>query len=153
MKNLELMLAKHPFLHGLSDEYIREIAGHAMIFKFDEGDILFDEGEPANKFYLIIKGKVAITTFAPNKGITIQTVEDGEMLGWSWLVAPYKYKFNARVLTRTEFIAINGVELRNQCEKDPGLGYELLRRMVQAIAFRLEQTRLLVLDIYGNRSK
>ena len=75
------------------------------------------------------------------------------MLGWSWLVAPYKYKFNARVLTRTEFIAINGVELRNQCEKDPGLGYELLRRMVQAIAFRLEQTRLLVLDIYGNRSK
>ena len=68
MKNLELMLAKHPFLHGLSDEYIREIAGHAMIFKFDEGDILFDEGEPANKFYLIIKGKSSDNNICPKQG-------------------------------------------------------------------------------------
>jgi CRP-like cAMP-binding protein len=153
MKNLELILAKHPFFQNIPEENIRSIAGLAKIVQFMEGDVLFKEGGDADKFYLIIKGKVALETFAPGKGaVTLQTVEDGEMLGWSWLVAPYKYRFGARVITKTEMIVINGEELRLLCEKDPVLGYKMMKSMLQAITFRLEQTRLLVMDVYANRA-
>jgi CRP/FNR family cyclic AMP-dependent transcriptional regulator len=154
MKNLELILAKHPFFHGIPKEYPLRIARLAKIVQFKQGDILFKEGENADKFCLIIKGTVAIETLAAaGSAVIIQTVEDGEMLGWSWLVAPYKYRFSARAVAKTEMIVLNGVELRNQCEKAPRLGFELMKLMVQAIAARLEQTRLLALDVYGKKSK
>lgn len=154
MKNQELILAKHPFFQSMPEEYTHSVAMLAKTVDFEEGDILFEEGEEANKFYLIIKGRVAIKTFLANKGvITIQTVEDGEILGWSWFVPPYKYRFDAKALTKTQLIVINGAELRNQCENDEQLGYELMKRMVHAIATRLEETRLMLLDLYGKPSK
>ncbi|MBB3058807.1 Crp/Fnr family transcriptional regulator [Mucilaginibacter gotjawali] len=154
MKTLELAIAKHPFFDDLPEEDIRSIAGQANIVNFKEGDVLFKEGDDADKFYLIIKGKVALETYTPGRGvINIQTVEDGEMLGWSWLVAPYKYRFAAKVITKTEMIVINGTQLRADCEKKPVLGYEMMKRMVRAIALRLEQTRLMLMDIYGKRYK
>ena len=153
MKNLEQTLANHPFFYNFPEEYLQRIAGQAQILQYKEGDVLFNEGGKADKFYLVIRGKVVLGTYAPGKGaIILQTVEDGEMLGWSWLVAPYKYRFGARVNSMTEMIVINGEELRQQCENDPRLGYELMKRMVHAITFRLEQTRLLMMDVYANRA-
>lgn len=154
MKTPELAIAKHPFFHDLPEEDIRIIAGQANVVNFNEGDVLFKEGEDADKFYLIIKGKVALETYSAGRGvINIQTVEDGEMLGWSWLVAPHKYRFGAKVITKTEMIVINGNQLRARCEKAPILGYEMMKRMVRAIAFRLEQTRLMLMDVYGKPAK
>ena len=150
----EPILAKHPFFQGIDKKYIRDIAGHAKIAQFKEGDILFREGGDADKFYLISKGKVAIEIFTPDRRVVpIQTVEDGEMLGWSWLAAPYKWRFDARALAKTEAIVLDGETLRNQCEEDPRLGYELLKRIVQVFTRRLEQTRLQMLDVYGKRPK
>jgi CRP/FNR family cyclic AMP-dependent transcriptional regulator len=152
MEKLELVLTKHPFFQGLPEKYIRGIAGMAIIVKFEAGRTLFNAGEDADKFYLVISGKIAIETNAPQKGsITIQTVEAGEIVGWSWLVAPFKYRFGAKVLSKTEAIVINGVELRSECENDYWLGYELMKRMVQAVTTRLEQARLLALDVYGKK--
>jgi len=154
MEYLELTLAKHPFFQGLPEKYIKHIAGMAIILKFDSDHILFKAGDDADKFYLVIKGKVSIETNAPPKGsITIQTVEDGEILGWSWIVAPYKYRFGAKTLVKSEIIVIDGFELRAECKKDHWLGYELMTRMVVAVAARLEQTRLLALDVYGQKRR
>ena len=90
MKTLEQILTKQPFFQDLPEENIRSIAGQAKIVLYKEGDVLFKEGEHAGKFYLVIKGKVALETYAPGKGpVILQTVEDGEILGWSWLVDPH----------------------------------------------------------------
>ncbi|MDR3695939.1 cyclic nucleotide-binding domain-containing protein [Mucilaginibacter sp.] len=154
MKTLELAIAKHPFFHDLPAEDISIIAGLANVVNFKEGDVLFKEGADADKFYLVIQGKVALEAYNPGRGIiTIQTVEDGEMLGWSWLVPPYKYRFGAKVITKTEMIVINGKQLRVKCDQYPVLGYEMMKRMVRAIAFRLEQTRLMFMDVYGKPAK
>ena len=151
MKTIELTIAEQPFFQGLPEENIRVIAGYSKILRANGGDLLFQEGGHAGNFYIIIKGKVALETYAPGQGaITIQTVEGGEILGWSWLIAPYKYRFGARVITSTEMIVINGDELRMQCEQDPVLGYEMMKRMMHAITSRLEQTRLLFMDVYAN---
>lgn len=154
METPEQILAKHPFFKGIAAEHIHAIAKHAKIEQCKEGDILFREGGDATKFYLVIKGKVAIETFTPHRGLmTIQTVEDGEMMGWSWLVPPFKYKFGARVVEKTELAVLDGENLRHHCDKNPALGYELLKRIVHVFTQRLEQTRLQVMDIYGTSLK
>ena len=154
MKNIDLVLAKHPFFYGISEEFIPDLAILADVVTFEPGDVLFKEGDAADKFYLIIKGKIAIqTAVSYNDAITIQTVEDGEIVGWSWIVKPYKYKFGARVVEKTEMIVFNAEKLRTECEMDAELGFEIMKLLVQAVSTRLEQTRLLVLDVYGKNKK
>ena len=80
----------------------------------------------------------------------IRSREAGEILGWSWLVPPYRWHFDARAVELTRAIALDGKCLREKCEEDHDLGYEVMRRFVVIIAQRLEETRLQLLDVYGN---
>jgi len=154
MENMELILANHPFFDGISADFIPDLAIHADMVTFEAGDLLFQEGGDADKFYLIMKGKVAIySAVSNNDGITIQTVENGEILGWSWITPPYTYKFSAAALSQVEAIVLNAKEVRTECELDVELGYELLKLMVHAVSDRLEQTRLQLLDIYATNQE
>ncbi|MFQ6617083.1 MAG: cyclic nucleotide-binding domain-containing protein [Fidelibacterota bacterium] len=153
MKVFEKILSELPFFKGLEPRYIQLIAGCASNVRFNPGQFLFREGEEANQFYIIRHGKVAVEIFVPDRGaITIQTVEEGEILGWSWLVPPHNWRFDARAVELTRAIALDGKCLRTKCEEDHGLGYELLKRIVRIIAQRLKATRLQLLDVYGVHS-
>ena len=153
MENLERILAEHPFLKGLDPEYLQLVAGCAANVKFDAGELLFREGEEANSFYIIRQGKVAVETFAPERGsLIIDTLTEGEVLGWSWLIPPYHWHFDARAVELTRAIALDGKCLRTKCEHDKNLGYELLKRFSHIIEQRLQSTRLQLLDLYGVRS-
>lgn len=153
MKVFEKILSELPFFKGLEPRYIQLIAGCASNVRFNPGQFLFREGEEANQFYIIRHGKVAVEIFVPDRGaITIQTVEEGEILGWSWLVQPHNWRFDARAVELTRAIALDGKCLRTKCEEDHGLGYELLKRIVRIIAQRLKATRLQLLDVYGVHS-
>lgn len=153
MEDLTNILAEHPFFKGLSDEYIKLIVGCASNVKYEAGKTILREGEEANNFYLLRTGKVSIEIKTPNKGpIIIGTLSEGDILGWSWLVPPYVWHFDAKALELTRGIALDGKCLRNKCENDHNLGYELLKRFSEIIVKRLEATRLQLLDIYGNRS-
>ena len=77
------------------------------------------------------------------------TVDAGEILGWSWLLPPYQWKFNARAMESIRAIALDGKCLRTKCEENHDLGYELLKRFAQVIEKRLEATRLQLLDVYA----
>jgi CRP-like cAMP-binding protein len=121
--------------------------------RFDAGQFVFREGEEANQFYIIRKGKVALEIFSPEKGpIIIDTLGDGEVLGWSWLIPPYHWRFDARAVELTRAIALDGKCLRNKCEEDHDLAYELLKRFAHLMEERLEATRLQLMDIYGGQS-
>ncbi len=149
--SLSYILAEHPFLKGLKPAHLDLITGCATNVRFNAGKYIFREGEQANQFYILREGKVAVEIYGAQQGaITTQTLEGGDILGWSWLVAPYKWRFDARAVELTRAIALDGKCLREKCEKDHDLGYELLKRFSRVIAERLEATRIQLLDMYGS---
>lgn len=150
MKTLEETLAEHPFFHGLEPHYLQLAVGCASNVRFDAGEFIFREGEEANHFYLIRHGKVSLEVFAPNRGsLVIQTLEEGDILGWSWLIPPYQWRFDAKAIELTRAIALDGKCLRGKCEEDHDLGYELLKRFAAILGQRLDATRFQLLDLYG----
>lgn len=153
MENLKSVLAEHPFLSGMNEAQLELLVGCASNVVFKAGEFIFREGEPAEKFYVIRHGKVLIETHVPQKGaIIIRSREAGEILGWSWLVPPYRWHFDARAVELTRAIAFDGKCLRGKCENDHDLGYEIMKRFALIIAERLEATRLQLMDIYGKNS-
>jgi len=153
METLKPILEAHPFFKELKPEFLDFIVGCASNVRFKEGETILREGEPADKFYLIRQGKVAIEISAtPQRSITIQTISNGEILGWSWLIPPHRYRFNARALEDTRAIALDGKCLRGKCEENHELGYELLKRLANVFTQRLEETRRQLINIYDIRT-
>ena len=151
METLEMLLQETPFFAPLARDHVALIAGCGSNTHFDEDEILFREGEDADTFYLVRHGVVAIETFVAARGtITIETVEAGEMIGWSWLFPPYRWHFDARALVPTRATAFDGACLREKCGRDPALGYALMTAVSQVLIERLQWTRLRLLDLYGD---
>ena len=150
IQTFEKVLAEHPFFRDLHGPQLDTVVGCVANTSFAPGEFVFREGEAADRFYLVREGKVAVEVFVPNKGpVTIETIEGGEVLGWSWLFAPYRARFDSRALTAVRALSLDGACLRAKCEKDPALGYELLKRFTEVVVSRLEATRMQLLDLYG----
>ena len=153
MESLENILANSPFLHGLPSHHLELITGCASNVRFEAGQYLFHEGEEAETFLILRTGRVAIEIFTPERGaLTIQTLEADDILGWSWLVPPYQWRFDAKATEMVRAIALDGKCLRTKCEEDHHLGYELLKRFSHIIEQRLEAMRLQLLDLYGTHA-
>jgi CRP-like cAMP-binding protein len=151
METLQPLLAEHPFVRGMSPSQIETIAGCASNARFETGQYLFKDGEEANQFYIIRKGRIAIEAASPTHDpVLIQTYGDGEILGWSWLVPPYRWRFSGKALELTRVLLLDGKCLRGKCEKDHDLGYELLKRFADIVASRLDATRLQLIDMYAS---
>jgi CRP-like cAMP-binding protein len=149
-EDLTSILRQHPFLVGLSDEHMRTIVGCAQNMRFEEGSYIIREGEVANTFYLIRTGRVALEIDVSGRGgLRIETSGPGEILGWSWLISPYRWHFSGVAVMDTHAIALDGECLRNKCDTDPHFGYEMLKRLAQVMESRLDATRLQLLDMYG----
>jgi CRP-like cAMP-binding protein len=142
MAPLERLLTQHAFLAGLDRRYLHQLASLASTKTFAALKMIFDEGQQAKELYLICKGKVAIeTALLGCDAIQIQTLGEGEVLGWSWLLPPYQWHYSARAIEPTETIALDGVALRGLCEQDHDLGYEMMKRFALVIVQRLAATR------------
>jgi len=152
MESLEKVLIQHPFVEGLPSEHIHLIVGCAKNVVFEPGKYLFKENEEANSFYIIRSGKVALEIYSPDVGsIIIQTLGEGDIIGWSWMVPPYQWRFDARAVELTRVIELDGTCLRNKCEADPGLGYEIMKRLASVFEQRINAMRLQLLDLYGKK--
>jgi CRP/FNR family transcriptional regulator, cyclic AMP receptor protein len=150
-RSLESVLADVPLLDGLSRDELALISSCAGNVRFTPGQQLFREGDQADTFYVVRHGAVALETFVPARGpVAIETVEAGEVIGWSWLFPPYRWHFDARALTVVRATGFDGACLRGKCDHDPVLGYHLMSRFAQIMIERLQWTRLRLLDVYGN---
>ncbi len=150
MRTIEQLLDDVPGLAGLAAEHRHVIAGCARNQVFMAEEYLLREGEPADFFYVIREGSIALETFVPHRGaFTLQSLHDGDLLGWSWLVPPYRVAFDARALQTTHTLAFDGACLRGKCERDPALGYDLLKLFAGVIIARLQSARVQLLDVYG----
>jgi CRP/FNR family cyclic AMP-dependent transcriptional regulator len=149
MENMQRILAESSFFKGMKREHVEILAGCASNVRFEAGDVILSGGKAAEVCYLIRQGKVALEVIAPARGpITIQTVGEGEVLGWSWLVRPYEWHFDARTEELTRAIALDGECLRRKSESDYCFGYELLKRFTELMGERLRATRLQLVNVY-----
>ena len=134
-------LKTHPFVAGCSSEFLNCLDEHSTEVAFDAGQILLREGDIADRFYLLLSGKVAITLATEGATATvIDTLGAGELLGWSWLLPPYKLHFGATALEPGTAILLNGASLMIQAEQNPRFGYELLKRVSKQVVRRLQST-------------
>ena len=142
ISELEERLAAHPFLKGMQPHEIRVLSQSAIPTHFNADQVIFKAGEPANGFYLIENGRVALE--APQTGresIVIDSVGAGEPLGWSWLFPPYEWQFDARATEPTTALCFSGIMLRQHRDEDLTLSHELFKRMSKVMVRRLQAAR------------
>ena len=152
-ETLRPILATIPLFDGMKSEHLDLIVGCAANVRFAPGEFAARQGEAADRFFIVRKGRLALQVHGPGRGeLTLLTVGDGEVLGWSWLVPPYKWHFDARSLTDTRALALDGRCLRGKFESDHELGYEMMTRFVQLMTQRLEAASLQLIDLYGTNA-
>lgn len=151
MTTLEPILRAHPFFADMSDEDLKLVSGCAKNVRFKSGDVIAKEGQSADEFYLIREGRVAVAMPSPNSGrLSIDTLDAGEVAGWSWLFPPYLWQFDITAITSVRALSMDGRCLRDKCDADPRLGYDLMKRFSHVMAERLAAARLQVIDLYVN---
>jgi CRP-like cAMP-binding protein len=137
------LIARQPFFQGLMRPQLQLLAASAMEMQFTEGQSVLEEGTPANRFFLILEGKVAqeLEVAADGTKLLIQTLGPGDDIGWSWLFPPYSVHLGARALEPTKTIFFYGTRLREQCEQDHELGYQLMKRIAEVATQCLQATQ------------
>ena len=150
-ESLSARIALHPFLAGMNHTQLALLTDCAMATRFQKGQTILREGEFANRFYLIETGKVILESGEGfGDPVIIETIGSGDLLGWSWMFAPFVWNFTARAIERTTAIFFYGTILREYCERDPSLGYELFKRITPVMMRRLQRARRKMLAIHAH---
>jgi len=150
VRGLDRLICEHPLFAGMAPDHCELMGGCAKNVRFGKGQYLFREGEPADEFFLIRHGRVALEIMAPGRGpLRFLTVNAGEMAGVAWLVPPYRWLFDAQALELTRALSIDARCLREKAEKDHDFGYEMMKRFMAMLVERLHAAQLQMLDVYG----
>lgn len=141
------MLASNELFEGLPEDVLEVLARHAEERRLERNAILFGHGDPAREFFLLRSGAVVIEVPAiSGPSLEVQHLGPGEVLGWSWLIPPYRWSFQARAEEPTELLAFDGEAVRARCEADAAFGYAVLRRFSSLMSERLEAARLTMME-------
>jgi CRP-like cAMP-binding protein len=148
---LHALIEQQPFFKGLNSPQLETLTASALLMEFAPGQVLLQEGGSANRFYLILEGKVVFEMEADANGATIpiQTLGPGDDVGWSWLFPPYSLHFSARAVEPTKTIFFYGTRLREQCEQDHEFGYQLMKRIAEVATKCLQATQQSFVAIKG----
>jgi CRP/FNR family transcriptional regulator, cyclic AMP receptor protein len=150
IEGMDKVVREHRFFSGLGEDVIQLVAGCARNVRFEAGKYLYREGDPADEFFLIRHGRVALEMAAPGRdAVTFRTEPEGEVVGLSWLIPPHRWAYDARALDMVRAIGIDAKCLRGKCESDHDFGYIMMMRFVPVLVERLQATQLQVLDVYG----
>lgn len=144
------ILAGHEFFRGMPTSRLDRLAKIAHLVEVPARRRFFEEGQRADRFWLIEAGRVAIDLHVPGRGtVIIETLGPGMVLGWSWLFPPYEWRFGAAAVEPVRALVLDGRAVRTLCAMDPSLGYDLTRRFGTVMLDRLQSTRLRLLDLYA----
>ena len=144
-------LRHNPLFADLRHEHMELLAASAIDRHVPAGEHVFLEGEPADGFVLIRSGAIALELDAPGRrALVVETLHAGDVVGWSWLFAPHRWQFDGRSTEPTDVIAFDGTFLREACEADHELGYQLMRRFAGCMLDRLQAARIRLVDVYGH---
>jgi CRP-like cAMP-binding protein len=147
------LLQQQPFASEFNPAQVAQLSAIARRVHFEPGHVIFDEGEDCSEFYLIVAGRVALEMAPQAKALRVETLSNGDELGWSSVLQGKGKLFRARALIPVDALVFDGHRLREMCEQDPGFGYHLMRRLLGVVSERLQATRLQVLDMYWPAAK
>ena len=154
MNTIHELIAGHPFFEGTPSAHVDILAVGAREQVIPAGQVLFRQGEPANRFYLIESGRVVVEETPPGGSARlVEILTTGDALGWSWLFPPFSWHFQARALEPTRVIALDGGHLMVTAEENHEFGYHLLRRVSRVVIRRLQATRQQFLQTRETASK
>lgn len=143
-------IAQQTLFRDLPPRFLQDLVQVASEEHWSADQFIFHEGEPAQRFYLIQSGTVALEVYAAQRGVVrLQTLHGGDLLGWSWLFPPFTWHFDAHVLEAGQALSFDALPFLALCEADHELGYQIMRRFSQLVITRLQATRLQLLDLYG----
>ena len=147
---IEGILAEQPFFAGLKAADLSFLANAAERRPLRKDQILFRYGAPADEFYLVLSGSVTLEVAAiEGPALVLQSVGTGAVLGWSWLIPPYKWSFQARSNEETEVLAFDGKAVLARCEADPAFGYDVLKRFSTLMSERLGYARERMMEAWN----
>ena len=150
IKSMADILAAHPLFAGLDPAITDLLGGCAANAHFADGAYLFKADDPADIFYLLRSGSVALELRMPGRGrLTVQTLHPGDVVGASWILPPYRWRFDARAIGTVRATGVDAACLRGKCDADPSMGYQVMQRFLPIVAARLQTTRLRLLDLYA----
>ncbi len=150
---MDSLLAAQPFLAGLNAQQLGRLACWAKPVEFPAGYRLFDEDGHADRFWILLDGRVSLDTEIPGRGtVIIETLGPGSVVGWSWLFPPHRWHFGATVTEPTSTIELDGPGVQRVCEEYPAFGYQIAQRILTVVVQRLQATRVRLLDLYGSPS-
>ncbi len=137
MDDMKAALGRHPFFVGVPESVVAGALRQAEFLNWKKDEVIFRKGGRAHSVYLIRRGRVAVEMPAPDRGpVHIQWVRSGEVLGWSWLLPPYRWRFDARAHTATRAIALPAAWMRTQCRRVPRLGNRVMKHTADIIMNR-----------------
>jgi CRP-like cAMP-binding protein len=150
IEGLDKLLKKHPFFMDMEESSRKILCGCAKNERFDAGDMIVHEGEAADKFYLIRSGLISLEFHLPNKyPCILETLHDGDVFGWSWIVPPFKWLYDIRAVELSRMISLEAKCLCKKIQKDHALGFDLYSKFIPVMAKRLSAARLQMIDMYG----
>ncbi|HEU0240228.1 MAG TPA: cyclic nucleotide-binding domain-containing protein [Micromonosporaceae bacterium] len=145
------LLKAHPFVGSMTAYEVSRLAEHTTPTLFAANTRLFDEGRDAETFWLIREGHVRLDALIPGRGpVVVETLGPGSVLGWSWLFPPRRWHFGAQTISATHALQLDGRAVRDLCDRMPELGYKLMTGFLQVVVDRLQNTRIRLLDLYGD---
>lgn len=146
-ESLVKLLMRHEFFRDIAPEAMEFLVANGRIANLEKGAILFEHGQPADRFYLIREGRITVGVPAiQGPSLEVQTLGSGEVLGWSWLIPPYRWNFRGQVIEAAEVVEFNGKAILDRCESDPAFGYPLMKRFATLMSERLEAARRKMMD-------
>ncbi|MFC2967892.1 cyclic nucleotide-binding domain-containing protein [Acidimangrovimonas pyrenivorans] len=152
VKGFEEILADHPVFRDFDADILLLLAGCCMNEHFKPGEVIYGEGDGADKVYILRHGDVAIEVGAPGRGqIIVETLHAGDILGWSWIVPPYRHRSEAHATSEVRAVSIDAACLRRKCDDNPVLGYRIFQHWLPHMAQRVQVLRMQLLDLYGTR--
>lgn len=152
MHNTKPIISEHSFLRSLPPAYLSILTDCAQSREFAAGEIIFREGEIADRLYLVEKGRIVLESHStPSACLVVQELVADDVLGWSWLFPPYVWHFQARAVEPTRAIAFNGAHLLVACERNHEFGFDLMKRLAQVLIQRLQATRKQLVRLHDHR--
>lgn len=148
--SLKEILANHPLFKDFDTDTLDLLVGCARNEHFRPGQPIYAEGDDAGKVFLIREGDCAVEISTPHHDpIIVETLRSGDVLGWSWMVPPYKHMSDARALNDVRAVSLDAACMRNKAEQSPALGYQMFKHFAPHMAVRFRALRMQLLDVYG----
>jgi CRP/FNR family transcriptional regulator, cyclic AMP receptor protein len=140
-------LSAHEFFSEFSDDLLKFLCECSSTREIKKGQVLFRQGENADKFYVVRNGRISIQMPAiMGPTLEIQTLDKDQVLGWSWLISPYKWNFQTKAEEDSELLQFDGAAILARCEQEPKFGYELLKKFAALMSVGLNAARQKMMD-------